>query len=142
MSPISAFVQNSFTKFLLQTFAFLLDSFFRRSPSRSWGWVGRSSHIIGVTRITAIWRNFSPTWRFWSRFSVFWKWQSCRGLRSWWQTICFVWIQNYSFFYTARLRSFFGSGSCKGQLISECLFDFLNFQETNEKIWWISGLES
>ena len=30
----------------------------------------------------------------------------------------------------------------KGQLISEWLFDVLNFPKNNEKIWWISALES
>ena len=30
----------------------------------------------------------------------------------------------------------------KGQLISEWLFDFLNFPKNQRKIWWISALES
>ena len=30
----------------------------------------------------------------------------------------------------------------KSQLISEWLFDFLNFPKNNKKIWWISTLES
>ena len=30
----------------------------------------------------------------------------------------------------------------KGQLNSEWLFDVLNLQKTNAKIWWISALES
>ena len=30
----------------------------------------------------------------------------------------------------------------KGQLISEWLFDFLNFPKNQGKIWWISTLES
>ena len=30
----------------------------------------------------------------------------------------------------------------KGHLISEWLFDVLNFPKTNAKIWWISALES
>ena len=30
----------------------------------------------------------------------------------------------------------------KGQLISECLFDFLNFPKNHQKIWQISAQES
>ena len=30
----------------------------------------------------------------------------------------------------------------KGQFISECLFDFLNFPKNHQKIWQISALES
>ena len=30
----------------------------------------------------------------------------------------------------------------KGQLVSGWLFDVLNFQKRNEKIWWTSALES
>ena len=29
----------------------------------------------------------------------------------------------------------------KGQLMSECLFDFLNFPKNQQKIWQISALE-
>ena len=34
------------------------------------------------------------------------------------------------------------SRSFKGQLISECLFDFLNFPKNQRKIWQISAPES
>ena len=41
-----------------------------------------------------------------------------------------------------RHLQYFFNFPTKGQLISEWLFDVLNFQKTIAKIWWISALES
>ena len=46
---------------------------------------------------------------------------------------------SYNYLFTFYYYVYYDS---KGQLISEWLFDVLNFPKKQHKIWWISALES
>ena len=50
-------------------------------------------------------------------------------------TVCIVGLTNY-------IKIGMPSLLCKGQLISECLFDVFNFPKNNKKIRQVSAVES